>query len=70
MCRVREPDVMLVVQFFHRIREVDLVDIERLHRVDRVDVGVDGPRLHLQMGAVSLRYVAQPADDDVSASVR
>ncbi len=69
MCGIRESDVMFVVQFFHRIGEIDVANIEWLHRVDRMHVGVDSPGLHLQMRTAGLRDVAHPADNDVPTPV-
>ena len=51
------------------VGEVDVTRIERLHRVDRVDVGVDRPRLHLEVRPAAADDVAEAAGDDARAAV-
>lgn len=70
MGRIGEPDVMLILHGLHRIGEIDIADIERLEGMDRMDIGVERPRLHFQMGATALRDVTHSADYEIPASIR
>ena len=61
---------MLIVHGLHRIGKVDVANIEGLERMDRMDIGIERPRLHLQMRTATLRDVAHPADDEISTAIR
>jgi hypothetical protein len=78
--RVRRFDVVVVPERLDRIGVVDrrprrdgvadrLAEVEVLHRVDRVDVGVDVARLHLEMRPAAQVGVADAAADHAGRAV-